>query len=743
MLGSTQEISLERYVPVHILRRLAHDPRPISEPSVERLDAAVLFADISGFSALTERLASQGAAGAEEITKHLNAYFGRLIDVVLNAGGDVVKFAGDALVAIWRAEDDLPAATQLAAQACLAIQQQLHNLEVGEGVRMSVRLCLESGPVAVMQLGGLLDRWESLLAGAPFEAIGTNKPNTQPGETVISRATWELIAATCAGEPSADAMRLTGVKERVRPVPLTYDPPGEEAAVALRAMIPGVVLSRVGAGQGEWLGELRRVSVLFVALPGGDALDWMQRVVSGIQRAVYKFGGSINKISVDEKGATLVAAFGLPPMSHEDDPGRALKAGLGMANGLRSLGITPRIGVATGQVFCGTVGNNRRSEYTMIGKVVNTAARLMEAAEDEVLGCAQTFRGAERELGFGEPRTLDLRGMKESIQVYKPTGERLVTLRHQVELVGRATEQQLLSERLQSLVRTRTSGTIVVRGEAGIGKSRFLQEVIQSARSFGVHVFLGAGQAVEQNTPYHAWRPVFIQMFKLQAAMAPDARAAYILQQLDGDEELARLAPLLNVVLPIDLDDNEFTEKMSGEVRAYNTHKLLASLLLRSANDSPVMVVIEDAHWFDSASWAVVRQVIRDVPPVMVFLATRPMPEPFPPEYEEILGQEDTDSIKLAGLTRADTSTLIRQRLEVLRLPEEVGRLVHDRTAGNPLFSEELAYLLRDTGRIIVDHEDCRLAVSPEEFRQTALPGTHGEEGRSRRARLLQGLRVR
>lgn len=84
----------------------------------------------------------------------------------------------------------------------------------------------------------------------------------------------------------------------------------------------------------------------------------------------------------------------------------------------------------------------------------------------------------------------------------------------------------------------------------------------------------------------------------------------------------------------------------------------------------------------------------------------------------------DTDALQLVGLTLEETVTLVRQRLGVLRLPEAVGRLVHERTNGNPLFGEELAYVLRDTGRVIVDGEDCRLAVSPEEFQQSALPDT-------------------
>src|SRR3954462_3971321 len=111
------------YVPAAVARHhRAGAPAP-DQPSRRPLRAALLFADISGFTALTERLAERGPAGAEELTAFLNTYFGQLIDLIAAHGGDVVKFAGDALLALWPAsEEDLPTATRQAAQCGLAVQ---------------------------------------------------------------------------------------------------------------------------------------------------------------------------------------------------------------------------------------------------------------------------------------------------------------------------------------------------------------------------------------------------------------------------------------------------------------------------------------------------------------------------------------------------------------------------------------------------------------------------------------------
>src|SRR6185436_3741518 len=96
--------TLASFVPAMILRQANRGAGQVTAPSVERFEAAVLFVDVAGFTALTEALAARGAAGAEDLTEMLNRYFGQIIDAVLARGGDIVKFAGDAIVAVWPAE---------------------------------------------------------------------------------------------------------------------------------------------------------------------------------------------------------------------------------------------------------------------------------------------------------------------------------------------------------------------------------------------------------------------------------------------------------------------------------------------------------------------------------------------------------------------------------------------------------------------------------------------------------------
>ncbi len=134
-----QPIALSSYVAALVARRFVHRREPLREPERDEFVAAVLFADISGFTALTERLAQTGPGGVEELTELLNGCFGELVQLVVDHGGDVVKFAGDALLALWPADGELPLLTARAARCGLAMQQVLHASELAAGAQLSVR----------------------------------------------------------------------------------------------------------------------------------------------------------------------------------------------------------------------------------------------------------------------------------------------------------------------------------------------------------------------------------------------------------------------------------------------------------------------------------------------------------------------------------------------------------------------------------------------------------------------------
>jgi predicted ATPase/class 3 adenylate cyclase len=773
--------TLASYVPRLIIHRLAANPTPITVPISEHFPAAVLFADISGFTALTEHLTQQGPAGAEILTYELNTYFGRLIDLITTHGGDVIKFAGDALTAIWPVAADthltvLSLATQQAAACALAIQTALQDYQTTEGHKLAVRMGLGAGNIAMMHLGGVYGRWEFVITGPPLSQVSQAEAHAQPGEVIASAEVWALLQPQCTGQPLTQGyVRLQAMEPILDPSVRTHQVLSAEVETALRAYIPGAILARLAAGQSGWLAELRRVTVLFINLPDltyGTSPDQAQTVMQALQTALYRYEGSINRITVDDKGPMLLAALGLPPLAHGDDPVRGVQAALAMQTALRDLGWRSAIGITTGRAFCGSVGNAVRREYTMMGDGVNLAARLMQAAgatadkeQARLILCDEaTYQATQSQIAFEALPPIQVKGKTGPIPIYCPLttaeksrqSQRPPVGRHaaqgtpaseiqnhpypqgtssKIELVGRTAERMLLADKLQKLQRGH-SGVVIIEGEAGIGKSRLVADLLTQAQAMSLRSLAGAGDAIEKSVTYHAWQPVFRHLFGLPNSIETRQAYSHLQDYLTRlDPALAQQTPLLSAVLPFDFPDNEVTNPIQGQARAEKTRALLvwalaAAMQPESGQAAPLLLVIEDAHWLDSASWALLQQVQQEVKPLLLVIATRPMPDTrvgedgLPTEYRQLVADPQLQHLKLIALPAEDILTLVCQRLGVTDLPQPIANLIRDKAEGHPFFSEELAYALRDAGLIEIAAGQCSLAVGVDDLNRLEFPDT-------------------
>lgn len=716
--------TLASYVPGWIARRAATDSEPFPRPTSDVFPAAVLFADISGFTALTERLAARGAAGAEDLTRLLNAYLGELVEMIATAGGDVMKFAGDAVLALWPVESDEELAEQVlrAAQCALAIQAKLHDYPVADDVRLSLKLAIGAGTVVTATLGGIRERWEFLVAGPPLAQVGAANGHASPGQTLCAPEAWALVAARCRGREVADGhVLLEAVDDPAppRPIDLVVVPP--ERSQALRAFIPAAIRSRLDAGQSDWLAELRRLTILFVNLPDlthRTPLDEAQQTLRAAQTSLYRYEGSVNKLSVDDKGASLIAVMGLPPLAHEDDAARGAHAALAMKESLDALGLRCSIGVTTGLAFCGSVGGSRRREYTIMGDVVNLAARLMQAAKGGILCDAPTAAAAAGRLDFDELEPIKVKGKKEPIAIFRPVaGSSGASAREHAEgeMVGRDAERRALDRAIHALVGDRADSRMLIEGEAGIGKSRLVEDLLSRARGAGARALLGAGDSIESATPYFAWRRVFADLFGVdEMPEEPAARRERVLEALPDDEAVRRAAPLLDAVLPFEWEDDAFTAELAGKLRADATHDLLARVLADAAARQPLALVVEDAHWLDSGSLALLDVVADRVHPLLLAVAMRPMGAQTPAELDRLVSAEGTEVLRLDHLPPEAVSQLVCRRLGIDELPEPIAEIIHNKAEGNPFFAEELAYAMRDAGLVLV--EGGRVRIAPTAF---------------------------
>jgi class 3 adenylate cyclase len=723
-----ERLGLDAFVPVLLRRQLADRRSAPLQPRVHQLPAALLLADVSGFTSLAESFARRGPGGAEQLRDVLNFFCGHLSQLVEAHGGEVFRFAGDAALALWIESDHSSSATVHRAALCgLAAQRLFRDTAAPYGVVLQVRIGVGAGDLWFTTVGGVDGRWEFLMGGEPLSQATIALEMAGPGETAVSPTAWAVLStrarAAAQGERS---VRLESVApcQDLRPVPASL-PVLAEAAV--RAYVAPSIQMRLDARQSEWLAEFRRVTVVLVNFGAVDctvpsALEAFQRMTVMLQAAVFRYEGSINQLLVDDKGTVALCSWGLALHVHGDDQVRAVRAVLELRQEFRQAGFRAAFGVATGEVFTGLIGTTRRCEYALIGDVVNVAARLMQAVDDDALCDAGTREAGGRKIAFDALPPLRVKGRARAVEVFRPTH----VLPTGNELLGRVRERQLLRDRLDALLDGSLGGGVaLIEGDAGIGKSRLVADVIERATTAGIRMFLTAGDAIERAAPYQVWCPVFDHLLGLAHSNGRRGAEDRVLRVLERNPALLPFAPLLNPVLRLTLPETEQSRHAPPRGRAALTRDLLVYLLREATECRPTLLVIEDAHWLDSNSWELAEAIVQQLSHVLLLLVVRPSPvEQESAELRRLRGRTGAVVVSLDVLAPDHTRALVSQRLRAYAVDDDVADLVHARTEGHPFFVEELVHALRDGGLLTVEQGLVRFSGSAAAVKSLQLPAT-------------------
>ena len=735
---------LSTYIPADRRHALAR-----GEPLPDRTNGAALFADISGFTPLTEALSQElgPRRGAEELTRILNAALDALIGESDRYGGSVIGFSGDAITCWFDGDDGLRATTcGLAMQEAL---QPFASVATPSGQRKSLAMkaAVAAGATRRFLVGDPDIQLIDVLAGSLMDELGAAEGLAQQGQVVIAPATLAALGDRVSPErelegPGGERFGIVAALETAaspRPWPtLTADSLTE---VQLRRWLLPALHERMEGGQVEFIAELRMTTALFLRFSGIDydnddrAGERLDAFIRWVQHVLSRYEASLLQLSIGDKGSNLYGAFGAP-LAHEDDAARAVSAALDLSKPPANLDFIDgiEIGISQGNMRVGQGGGSTRATYAVQGTDANIAARLMTHAQPgQILVTQRIAEQDDSRFEFREPTEITVKGLNRPLTVLtvvarqEPRNNRLLRSRSRGPMIGRKVEQQILNDALQGLV-DGAGATIVIEGEPGIGKSRLVDDLYEQARDRSIPVLAGSGDSVERADSYHAWRPVVHSLFQLGETRDAAEIRSRVQDSLSAEPQLLERAPLLNAFLPMNIPDNDLTAQMTGELRASNTRDLLVDLLARETTDSAKVLVFEDAHWFDSASWSLAEQVQARVKSLLIVIASRPLLETgtlkLSPELRRILESPLVRRIRLTALSTAEIPQLISNRLGVSRLPQAVLDLIAEKAEGHPFFSEEIAYALRDKGILTIEEGQARMAAGFGDLKDLDFPDT-------------------
>ena len=715
----------------------------------------VLFADVSGFTPLMERLtdALGPQRGAEELTRLLNGLFASLIEAVHGHGGQVIAFGGDALTC-WFPEGVQGGSSLRGAACALALLERVEafqRVESASGpVSLSIHVGLASGPVRRLCAGRAPYGRHEVLAGATVERMGRAASRAGAGQAVLDAATAARLPPNASRPWGEFALLQPGSLPPMPAVPLS--PTVSLPAPMLRCWLAGPLYRRLRSG-GRFAAELRRVTSLFIRFAGLDydgdpqAGKYLQRYVSLAQRHLAAYGGYLAAVTCGDKGNLLYALFGAP-IAHEDDPERALGFAWEFREAVRDLPFIreQRLGISLGKVYAGILGSAERCTYTVLGDEINVSARLMEeAAPGEILVSRAVERAVKR-FRFRSLGAVQVKGHTEAIPVFVPLSPEREREEEEEVLVGREKEKEGLAALLERVASGR-GHLLLVTGEAGVGKSALVRFLLRQARGRAWPAYVGACLSYGQHTPYLPWRAILEQAYGLTPEMGAAERVARL------EEAVARLPeppgrpgywparfPLLAEAMGLEVPETPLTRSLEGELRRDNAFLLLEALVRHLARERPAVVVLEDAYWADELSLllaAHIGQGLEDVPLLLV-IVQRPL-RVEPPVVQAWKRLPWQTTLALEPLPGGDSLELARQRLGGAVLSPRLQGLLQEKARGNPFFIEELLRTLGESGLLRRSDGEVDLSGDGEAIE---LPDTVEDLVRARLDRLPEKERL-
>lgn len=490
-----------------------------------------------------------------------------------------------------------------------------------------------------------------------------------------------------------------------------------------------------GTSQASGDEERRVISALFADLVGFTTLSehldpeevkhLIDRCFDRLAADITDFGGVVDKVL----GDGIVALFGAP-VAHEDDSERAVRAGLQMQQSLRTLSneldveIEMRIGINTGEVLVGSSAAG--GDYTAMGDVMNAASRLETAADPgQVLVGAPTHDATSDAISYHHVGPVAVRGRDEieawaALSAVRPPGLRT---RRSSAFIGRDHELDLLLSQSQLAFETNRAQTAVIIGEAGVGKTRLVEEVTSLlSTKFEARVLAG------RTVPYgeaNVWWPIaelVRRAFNLPGDLPREQAELNISKSLVAhfEGEVGREPPEIARYTTALLHALGYDTELRGGDRLRNRGEVtlaMTRLLQRELQARPVVLALADIHWAAEAVLGLITRLFEDLNryPLMVVMTARPFEIP-----DLIGGRQGTLIMQLGPLDDAAGRELVAEM--AVGLPEDVIDELVDRSGGNPLFLEELANLFAsdsspDGSEVAAELASGRLDMLPDTLR--------------------------
>ena len=684
-----------------------------------RMQAFTMFVDLSGFTRLTEKLLKTGAQGAEELSQALNQIFQPTVKLVYERGGFIPYFAGDSFTAIFPVNEQESARKENIARAWQVVKtaqqtlQRFSNPEAEGAILSEYNIGIKIGlSIGNVEWGIAGSRSKAFyFRGEPIDSCAEGQGYAGSMEVVCDKVFLQYLPVEEAPAKELDqgffkleieSIQIPEVEQF--PVQALPDPDPE----LMKDFLPAEVIG------GNAVNEFRSVVSVFLAFDGVETHDALNRFATVVLDQCQNFGGYFKEIDYGDKGGLMVVLFGAP-VTFENNIERALEFVSAIQEEMHNLesltGARYRCGMASGIAFTGVIGSDERCQYAAVGARVNLGARLMQQAGwsevmvDENVQRNRNFKFIHK----GEGR---YKGFEQEIATFSLSGRNLGgRSSYSGQCIGREGELNDLINFVEPLREGRFAGVAYIFGEAGIGKSRLSFEFRSRLRDNFVVSWFNCQSDQILRKPFNPFVYFLKNYFEQSPEYTPERNRELFesnFQELIYDleksplpeaeairREIIRTKSILAALISIFYPDSLW-EQLDARGRYQNGLSAMANLFVAEAILQPLVIELEDTHWYDDMSREFLAQFLRRARQYpLLFLVTSRYEDDGSKSY--IFRENTLQEIGVEPL-EIDLNFLNQEQLRHFAEGRLNGKLHPDlfdlllrMTQGNPFYAEQMA----------------------------------------------------
>ncbi|XP_075981642.1 adenylate cyclase type 10-like [Anticarsia gemmatalis] len=707
--------------------------------SVRSYETALMFIDISGFTALCEKYTHSSDCGPSRLTQVLNSYIGAMVQEILTHNGDVLKFSGDAFLSMWKKTLKLTMQDVVhnAIDCGLIIQKNYGNFNTDVGITLKVKVAISAGLSHFSIIGGEnSSQCNYVIVGQPVWDVKMAQYMTAAGDVLTTASAWTYVnEAEYCTQPCGDGRhtKVLGVGaswKRVEKLEGTSETRVRPAVVAalqstwwwsdLRLFMLTPVLRAVDNDEPmDYLTEVRRVIVVFLniitkTVTPDVLINIVDKAYKCVSSVASESNGLVNKVSMFDKDMMFLVVFGLRGLKHENEAQNAVLCAFELLEKLNDENIlSVSIGVTSGTTYCGVVGHVLRREYTVIGPAVNKAARLMMEYCSMVTCDKETFlRSKLNQEYFRQLPPRPLKGIDNAGPIYQfsKTGwpERGPGWRHPA--LGRNEElkkfklimQNAIEQHSRSFTRYRDHKyAVVYSGCKSVGTTRMLDESLLLVPDYIRQERIVLKE--KDMEPYYFVRLIMAQRLK-KAKAVPEGNHTIrknVERMIRNSLNTIPTTPLqlhaLNIIFDCRFplpEHFEFTGDILSELSVKN---IIKDICLKHF-DSLWVIGVDEAQYIDDESWRLLLVILASKT-IFVIMAISNV-SGVSRVAKTCIKNYMVVNIALKGIDRSFHAALTCQLLDVQAIPTDLEKVIESASQGLPGWIQNFVISLVQQGAL-------------------------------------------